>query len=73
MIDAVQPDSPGRRFFSNLGFFLQTYAPPAGASVSELTEYLRLIQLFDEEGTIKKGVRPEIEKGLIEAIQRRFD
>lgn len=72
MADTVRPDSPGRRYYSNLGFFLQSFAPPAGANAMELNEYLRLIRLFDSEGALKKGVRAEIEEKLIAAIGQRF-
>jgi hypothetical protein len=70
--EAPAPDSPGRRYYSNLGFFLQSYAAPAGASFVELNEYHRLIRLFDQEGMLKKGVLPEIEETLLLAIRRRI-
>lgn len=72
MADTVPPDTPGRRYYSNLAFFLQSYAPPAGANATELNEYLRLIRIFDSEGALKNGVRHEIEERLIAAIGQRL-
>ena len=69
--DSVAPGSPGRGFYSNLGFFLQTFRPPAGANVHELSEYLRLIGLFDDDGVIKEGHREDLEAQLSEAIARK--
>lgn len=68
---AVPPDTPGRKYYSNFGFFLQTFAPPDGANLTELVEYLRLIAIFDSEGALKPEVRPQIEARLQEAITRR--
>src|SRR5688572_848259 len=64
------PDSPGRRYYSNLGFFLQSYAAPAGANGAELIEYRRLIRLFDAEGVLRKGALSQIEDALSDAIRR---
>src|SRR5262245_58279947 len=67
--NAVPPDTPGRRHYSNLGFFLQSFWPPHGATVSELREYLRLIACFDSEGALKPGARSEIELRLRASIR----
>jgi hypothetical protein len=69
--DAVPPDSSGPRYYSNLGFFLQTFAAPDGANRTELSEYIRLLTVFDVEGVLKPGVRPALESGLRNAIARR--
>jgi hypothetical protein len=66
--EAVTPDAPGRRYYSNLGFFLHTFAPPAGANALELAEYLRLIAVFDAEGALKDGARATVEANLRSAI-----
>lgn len=68
--EAVAPDTPGRKYYSNLGFFLQTFAPPNGANVMELWEYLRLITLFDAEGVLQEGACTVIEQSLQSAIRR---
>lgn len=69
--DSVPPDTPGRSYYSNLGFFMQTFSPPAGANASELAQYRRLIELFDNEGALKPGVRPHVEEALDRAIRER--
>ena len=68
--DTVPPDSPGRRYYSNLGFFLQTFAAPNGANGTELSESIRLLAVFDAEGALKPGVRPALESGLRSVIAR---
>jgi hypothetical protein len=72
MGEVVPPDTPGRRFYSNLGFFLQTFSAPAGASLAELTEYARLINLFDAEGALRAGARAEVDQRLQDEMARRL-
>jgi hypothetical protein len=64
------PDSPGRHFYSNLAFFLQSFAPPMGASGGEKSLYLKLVQRFDEAGQLEPGRRAQIEADLRAAIER---
>lgn len=68
---APRPDAPGRRYFANLGFFLQGFSAPDGASATELRQYLRIIGIYDADGLLKEGVRSAIEERLREAISRR--
>lgn len=42
--EAPPPDSPGRRYYSNLGFFLQSFAVPMGSSYAEKALYIQFIQ-----------------------------
>ncbi|MEO7716334.1 MAG: hypothetical protein ABIY70_09020 [Capsulimonas sp.] len=62
-------DSSGRKFYSNLGNFLLTFSAPAGASATELREYLRVIKIYDEEGMLKPGVREATEARLSHALK----
>jgi hypothetical protein len=68
---AVKPDTPGRSYYSNFGFFLQTFAPPAGASVYELQQYLRLLRCFDNQGIVKGGAMANLVPVLERAITDR--
>jgi hypothetical protein len=70
--NAIAPDTPGRRYYSNLGFFIQYFAAPDGANGTELREYLRLVRAFDVEGALKPGVREEVEGKLQAALSRRY-
>jgi hypothetical protein len=70
MAQSVSEGSPGRRYYSNLGFFLHTFAPPAGANATELSHYLRLIGRFDSEGVLKQGARSTVEEPLRNAMRR---
>jgi hypothetical protein len=68
---AVQPGGPGRRFYSNLGFFLQAFIPPDGASAVELGLYIQLIERMDAGGELKPGAREQVVADLRAAIARR--
>jgi hypothetical protein len=60
----VGHDSPGRKYYSNFGFFMHYFAAPDGANLTELTEYLRLVDVFDAEGALKAGARDQIRKAF---------
>jgi hypothetical protein len=67
------PGAPGRTYFSNLAFFLQSFAPPAGAGGAEIAQYLRLLQAFESHGALTADaallLKPPLQKALTE---RRF-
>jgi|SRR5581483_9872854 len=58
---APPPDAPGRRFYSNLGFFLQGFSVPDGSGTAERSFYLSFIRKLDEAGELKPGARAVIE------------
>jgi hypothetical protein len=66
---APPPDSPGRRYYSNLGFFLQAFTVPAGSSYDERALYLQFIQRLDAAGALNPGARQKIEEELRRAMQ----
>ncbi len=70
--NSVAPNAPGRRYYSNLGFFVQYLAAPNGANGTELREYLRLVHAFDAEGVLKPGVRGDVEAKLQAALTRGY-
>lgn len=61
------PDAPGRRFYSNLAFFLGGFAPPAGAGGQERSAYLAFIARLDAAGRLRAGARQEIEAAFARA------
>src|SRR5215207_1405224 len=63
--------SPGRRFYANLGFFLQRFTPPAEADPEELTGYLHLIQRWGSAGALQAGEQTMIETALRQALDRK--
>lgn len=66
---APPESAPGRRFYSNLGFFLiNNFAPPSGANQTERTNYLRLIKVFDEAGRLKPGTRQQVEEAFKKSL-----
>jgi len=67
--DAPSPDSPGRRYYSNLGFFMQTFAPPDGSSNREKALYIQLLKKIDQEGALKPGSFEGLEQSLRRAMK----
>jgi hypothetical protein len=65
---APPPDSPGRRYYANLGFFLQGFTPPFGSSPTEKLLYLKFIQRIGSGGGLKPGVQQKVEEDLRRAI-----
>ena len=66
---APPESAPGRRFYSNLGFFLiNSFAPPSAANLTEKTNYLRLIKNFDDAGLLKPGSRQQIEEAFKKSL-----
>ena len=66
--EAVPPDSPGRRYYSNLGFFLQAFTVPYGSNYDERVLYLEFIRRLDQSGQLKPGAREKIEDDLKKAM-----
>jgi hypothetical protein len=50
------PDQPGRSYHSNLAFFLQQFAVPAGSDFDERAHYAKLIERLDAAGQLKPDV-----------------
>ncbi len=62
------PDAPGRRYYSNLGFFLQEFHPPANSTYLEKDLYIQFIRRMDSTGDLKPGVKEQVEKSLRNAM-----
>ena len=62
------PDRPGRRFYSNLDFFLTNFVVPAGSNEEERRLYLQFIQRLVAAGEINPGDGDKIEEVLRRAI-----
>jgi hypothetical protein len=67
--EAPPPDSPGRRYYSNLGFFLQAFTIPKGSSYAEKALYLQFIQRLDATGALKSGVGQKVQEELRHAME----
>ena len=65
---APPPDSPGRRYYSNLGFFLQSFAVPMGSSRGERAMYLQFIRRLDAAGALNPGAAEPIIENLQRAL-----
>lgn len=58
--EPVGHDSPGRKFYSNFGFFMHYFAAPDGATLVELNEYLRLLDVFEAEGALAADKKKQL-------------
>lgn len=67
--EAPPPDSPGRRYYSNLGVFLQAFTVPEGSSYAEKELYLRLIERLDAARALKPGAAQRVEEELRRAME----
>lgn len=68
---APRPDSPGRRYYSNLAFFLQDFTVPTDSSSAEKSLYLQLIQRMDSARALKPGVGQKVKEELQRAMRAR--
>lgn len=65
------PTDIARPLYSNLGWFLQSFAPPGGASAEEKRLYIQFIERIDAKGQLKPGVRDEVVAALQKSIDAR--
>ncbi len=73
LVNQAPPEStPGRCFYSNLGFFLQGFTPPLGASGDEKSLYVEFIHRLDSQGLLKPGVGQRAVKALQSAISEQW-
>ena len=66
------PDAPGRRYYSNLAYFLQCFGVPGGSSYAEKGLYLKMIARLDATGILKPGAREKIESDLRLAMEEEM-
>jgi hypothetical protein len=66
--EAPPPDSPGRSYYSNLGFFLSSFMVPAQSNVEERKLYLQFIQRLIAAGEVMPEIGNEVEDALRRAI-----
>lgn len=59
---APRPDTPGRKFYSNLGFFLQSFWVPDGSNGEERRLYLEFVRRLDAAGALKPGSMQDVEE-----------
>jgi hypothetical protein len=62
--EAPPPDVPGRRYYSNLGFFLQNFTVPEGSSYQEKELYFQFIRQLDAAGELKPGAAQKVQEDL---------
>ena len=57
-------ETPGRKFHTNLLWFLQDFTVPNESNLEERSLYLELIRRFEAGGEVKPGVRRQFEQAL---------
>lgn len=68
---APPPDTPGRRYYSNLGFFLQEFTVPGGSSNAERSLYLQFIEHIGKGGELKAGAGQIVGERLRRAMRAK--
>lgn len=58
---APLPDSPGRQYYSNLGFFLQSLSRPSDASSEENGLYIELVRKQHAAGRLSADTLKKVE------------
>jgi hypothetical protein len=66
--ESPPPESPGRKYYSNLGFFLTSFIVPCDANATERSLYIQLIQRLDATGIIKKGEAANVVNALQKSL-----
>ncbi len=66
---APPPDAPGRRYYANLGTFLQHFQVPVRSTYAEKELYLGLVRRLDAAGQLRPGVRKDLEGALERAME----
>lgn len=69
--EAPPVGAPGRRYYTNLVYFLENFMPPGDANAVELGLYVQLIQHPDSLQKLKPEIREKAEKELKLAISQR--
>ena len=65
--ESPPPDAPGRGYYSDLRFFIDTFIVPDGSTGAERALYRKLVDKLDANGELKPGGRENSEKVLREA------
>lgn len=66
---APPPDAPGRRYYANLGTFLQHFQVPVRSTHAEKELYLQLVHRLDAAGQLRPGVGKDLEDALRRAME----
>jgi len=69
MAESPPPDAPGRRYYSNLAFFLQAFIVPMGSSYAEKALYVQFNQRLDAAGELKSGAGQKVIQDLESAME----
>jgi hypothetical protein len=68
MREVPPASTPGRGYYTNLGFFLGAFTVPVGTSYAEKALYLGLVQRLTAAGELKPGGGGRIEESLRKAM-----
>src|SRR5688572_25130451 len=68
MHDAPAVSAPGRRYYTNLGFFLGAFTVPAGTCYAEKALYLGFVERLTAAGELRPGGGGRIGESLRRAM-----
>jgi hypothetical protein len=71
VLHGPRPDEPGRRFYSNLDFYLGNRAVPGGANREEVALYAELIEKLRANGDVPADQAEEQSAALAAAMESR--
>ena len=78
MADAIEvlkgmpaPDTPFRKHYTNLLWFMDTFSPPGNSSRAEKGLYIEMVKKMEKAGEIEEGKRQQIENELTSAMEKQ--
>ena len=66
------PDTPGRKFYTNLFYFVNHLSPPGASSYREKELYIRFIDTLERIGELNPDARKRVEAELRQAKEEKF-
>lgn len=66
------PDTPFRKHYTNLLYFMDTLRPPGNSSGEEKALYIEVAKRMTEAGEISEGAQQEIEAELRAAMKNQW-
>lgn len=66
------PDTPPRKYYTNLLYFVETLSPPGNSSYDEKFLYIGLVKKLADIGELSKQASLKVESSLRKAMENQF-
>lgn len=66
------PDTPFRKHYTNLLYFMDTFSPPGNSSSEEKALYIEVTKKMAEAGEMSEGAQQKIETELRAAMKNQW-